>query len=109
MSARRVLWILVFFGFAVNYMIRININIAIVGMVKHPRRRGGQGTDECLPRGQDQDQDQDASLANLSSSSSTPGVPGILTNISNVVRLPIMPMEEDVSFRRASTDRLPMS
>jgi hypothetical protein len=30
-----VLWFLVFFGFAVNYMIRINMNIAIVDMVQH--------------------------------------------------------------------------
>ncbi|KAK3927977.1 Vesicular glutamate transporter 2 [Frankliniella fusca] len=48
MTARRVLWWLVFFGFAVNYMVRININIAIVGMVRHPRSRGGKASDECL-------------------------------------------------------------
>lgn len=33
-AARTVLWILVFFGFWVNYMLRNNINIAIVAMVK---------------------------------------------------------------------------
>ena len=33
-EARDVLWCLVFCGFAVNYMIRINLNIAIVEMVK---------------------------------------------------------------------------
>ncbi|XP_077286256.1 na[+]-dependent inorganic phosphate cotransporter [Arctopsyche grandis] len=33
-STRSVLWCLVFSGFAVNYMIRINLNIAIVAMVK---------------------------------------------------------------------------
>lgn len=49
MTTRRVLWLLVFFGFAVNYMIRININIAIVGMVRHPRSKGGRASDECLP------------------------------------------------------------
>ncbi|KAJ8919873.1 hypothetical protein NQ315_006402 [Exocentrus adspersus] len=32
-SARDVLWYLVFIGFAVNYMVRINLNIAIVSMV----------------------------------------------------------------------------
>ncbi|KAL5289466.1 NaPi-T family protein [Megaselia abdita] len=32
-EARTVLWYLVFFGFAINYMIRINLNIAIVQMV----------------------------------------------------------------------------
>lgn len=48
MTSRRVLWLLVFFGFAVNYMIRININIAIVGMVRHPKSRGGRASDECL-------------------------------------------------------------
>ncbi|KAF4521338.1 hypothetical protein B566_EDAN006925 [Ephemera danica] len=31
--ARLVLWVLVFSGFAINYMVRININIAIVSMV----------------------------------------------------------------------------
>ncbi|XP_055629217.1 sialin [Toxorhynchites rutilus septentrionalis] len=34
MNARTVLWYLVFVGFAVNYMIRINMNITIVTMVK---------------------------------------------------------------------------
>lgn len=29
------MWLLVFFGFGVNYMLRININIAIVEMVKY--------------------------------------------------------------------------
>nr|CAD7421431.1 unnamed protein product [Timema poppensis] len=33
-SARDVLWYVVFFGFAINYMVRININIAIVSMVR---------------------------------------------------------------------------
>ncbi|XP_058459234.1 sialin [Malaya genurostris] len=36
MNARSVLWYLVFVGFAVNYMIRINMNITIVTMVKPP-------------------------------------------------------------------------
>lgn len=31
--ARSVLWYLTFIGFAMNYMIRININIAIVDMI----------------------------------------------------------------------------
>jgi len=34
MSARDSLWYMVFIGFAVNYMIRLNINIGIVSMVK---------------------------------------------------------------------------
>ncbi|XP_043462317.1 sialin isoform X2 [Leptopilina heterotoma] len=33
MSCRSVLWILVFCGFAMNYMLRINLNLAIVTMV----------------------------------------------------------------------------
>lgn len=33
-SCRQVLWYLAFIGFAVNYMIRINLNIAIVDMIK---------------------------------------------------------------------------
>lgn len=32
-NARRVLWYLTFFGFAINYMVRININITIVDMI----------------------------------------------------------------------------
>nr|XP_022918574.1 sialin [Onthophagus taurus] len=48
-SARRVLWYLVFFGFAVNYMIRINLNIALVSMVKqHPRST--HKTSECIQK-----------------------------------------------------------
>lgn len=31
--ARTVLWYIVFAGFAVNYMVRINMNIAMVSMV----------------------------------------------------------------------------
>lgn len=33
MNARTVLWILTFIGFAINYMIRINMNITIVDMI----------------------------------------------------------------------------
>nr|XP_018909283.1 PREDICTED: sialin-like [Bemisia tabaci] len=36
--ARTTLWYIAFCGFAVNYMIRLNINIAIVGMVR-PKRQ----------------------------------------------------------------------
>lgn len=35
------LWVLVFLGFAVNYMIRINMNIAIVAMVRTPKAKDG--------------------------------------------------------------------
>lgn len=38
LSSRQVLWIMVFIGFAVNYMVRINMNIALVAMVEPPRR-----------------------------------------------------------------------
>lgn len=34
MQARTVLWLLTFVGFAVNYMLRININITIVDMIR---------------------------------------------------------------------------
>ena len=34
MPVRDILWYLVFTGFAVNYMIRLNVNIGIVSMVK---------------------------------------------------------------------------
>lgn len=37
MKTRTVLWWLVFVGFAINYMIRINLNITIVEMVSHKK------------------------------------------------------------------------
>lgn len=37
-KARSVLWYLTFVGFAMNYMIRININIAIVDMISVEHR-----------------------------------------------------------------------
>lgn len=33
LSCRDILWVMAFFGFAINYMLRINMNIAIVAMV----------------------------------------------------------------------------
>ncbi|XP_050056500.1 sialin-like [Aphis gossypii] len=35
MEKRTVLWYMAFWGFAINYMFRMNINIAIVSMIKH--------------------------------------------------------------------------
>ncbi|XP_063237104.1 putative inorganic phosphate cotransporter isoform X2 [Bacillus rossius redtenbacheri] len=56
-SAGAVLWYVVFFGFAINYMVRINVNIAIVSMVQ-PRGRPAGETDarvsECFPAGGDE-------------------------------------------------------
>ncbi|XP_050301012.1 sialin [Anthonomus grandis grandis] len=51
-SARNVLWYLVFFGFAVNYMIRINLNIAIVAMVQAKPKNNVSLTSECLMKNQ---------------------------------------------------------
>lgn len=45
-NARTVLWYLVFVGFAVNYMIRINMNITIVTMVK---QAGGKRVSQHFP------------------------------------------------------------
>ncbi|XP_017772050.1 PREDICTED: sialin-like [Nicrophorus vespilloides] len=47
MATRDVLWYLVFFGFAVNYMIRINLNIAIVSMVQ-ARPKSNISSVECF-------------------------------------------------------------
>jgi Na(+)-dependent inorganic phosphate cotransporter len=47
-TARNVLWYLVFFGFAVNYMLRTNLNIAIVSMVKARPGNNLTLTSECL-------------------------------------------------------------
>ncbi|KAL9702381.1 hypothetical protein quinque_005899 [Culex quinquefasciatus] len=44
--ARTVLWYLVFVGFAVNYMIRINMNITIVTMVKQAGRKSSAASSE---------------------------------------------------------------
>ncbi|XP_063910758.1 sialin [Zophobas morio] len=47
-TARNVLWHLVFLGFAVNYMLRTNLNIAIVSMVKYRSNNNLTLTSECL-------------------------------------------------------------
>ncbi|XP_019867704.1 sialin [Aethina tumida] len=47
-SARNVLWYLVFTGFAVNYMIRINLNIALVSMISARPKDNITITSECL-------------------------------------------------------------
>ncbi|XP_060519538.1 sialin-like isoform X2 [Cylas formicarius] len=47
-SARDVLWYLVFVGFAVNYMIRINLNIAIVAMVQPRPKDNVSISSECI-------------------------------------------------------------
>lgn len=47
-KARSVLWILTFIGFAMNYMIRININIAIVDMISSEYKGKGVFMSECL-------------------------------------------------------------
>ncbi|XP_014220023.1 sialin-like [Copidosoma floridanum] len=49
MSCRDVLWILVFWGFAVNYMLRNNLNLAIVGMVV-PRETSAAASECTGPR-----------------------------------------------------------
>ncbi|XP_050549187.1 sialin-like isoform X1 [Daktulosphaira vitifoliae] len=36
MEKRTLLWYMTFWGFALNYIFRMNINIAIVSMIKHP-------------------------------------------------------------------------
>lgn len=48
MSTRTVLWYVTFCGFAVNYMVRINMNIAIVAMVQPRNSRPGQLQSECF-------------------------------------------------------------
>lgn len=34
-SERTILWYMTFWGFAINFMLRMNLNIAIVSMVRH--------------------------------------------------------------------------
>ena len=51
MKSRSILWYLVFVGFSVNYMIRININIAIVDMIDTNFKKSTNNTvitSECL-------------------------------------------------------------
>lgn len=56
LKQRTILWYLVFVGFSVNYMIRININIAIVDMlsstnkVKSPSTTVKSSSSECFVR-----------------------------------------------------------
>lgn len=47
-KARTVLWYLTFVGFAMNYMIRININIAIVDMISAEHRGTRTVMSECF-------------------------------------------------------------
>lgn len=47
-KSRTVLWWLAFVGFAINYMIRINLNIAIVDMVAPKQSNEASGTSVCL-------------------------------------------------------------
>jgi hypothetical protein len=44
---RTVLWFLAFSGFAVNYMIRININIALIDMLDSSYKQDLSVTPEC--------------------------------------------------------------
>ncbi|XP_069705479.1 putative inorganic phosphate cotransporter isoform X2 [Periplaneta americana] len=49
MSTRDILWYLVFTGFAVNYMVRLNINIGIVSMVKNiPKSNNISYSNTCV-------------------------------------------------------------
>lgn len=47
-KARTVLWYLTFVGFAMNYMIRININIAIVDMISSEFKGRKVDMSECF-------------------------------------------------------------
>lgn len=50
-KSRTVLWYLTFVGFAVNYMIRINVNIAVVAMIDGTYKKSSMNTvitSECL-------------------------------------------------------------
>uniref|UniRef100_A0A1B6EC40 Major facilitator superfamily (MFS) profile domain-containing protein n=2 Tax=Clastoptera arizonana TaxID=38151 RepID=A0A1B6EC40_9HEMI len=67
MEARTILWFIVFCGFAVNYMVRININIAMVAMAKSGQKNQVNST-ECYST-----QNTNFSLES-----------GNLTNINNV-------------------------
>jgi hypothetical protein len=46
--ARSILWYLTFIGFAMNYMIRININIAIVDMISPEFKSKAVTSSECF-------------------------------------------------------------
>jgi len=41
-SERTILWYMAFWGFAMNFMQRMNLNIAIVDMVRHSTKFGNQ-------------------------------------------------------------------
>lgn len=47
-KARSVLWYLTFVGFAMNYMIRININITIVDMISPEYKSNAVSSSECV-------------------------------------------------------------
>lgn len=62
-TARKVLWFMVFFGFMINYNLRLNLNIAIVSMVQHPKKTNTSLTSECLAK--DHTFNEPISLKNL--------------------------------------------
>lgn len=47
-KARTILWYLTFSGFAINFMLRININIAIVDMISHEFKGQPVAMSECI-------------------------------------------------------------
>lgn len=49
-NTRTVLWIMVFLGFGVNFMMRVNINIAIVDMIKDRSDIVGFYKNETVPK-----------------------------------------------------------
>lgn len=70
MKQRTILWYLVFVGFSVNYMIRINVNIAIVDMLSS--RYGAMkpatvnsSVSECFARNSTAFQDVNATASTL--------------------------------------------
>lgn len=67
---RTILWYLVFIGFSVNYMIRINVNISIVDMIDENYRKVTNNSlieSECIVKANISKADTLKSLANESS------------------------------------------
>lgn len=65
---RNILWYLVFAGFSVNYMIRCNLNIAIIDMVDpaHLKKSGANTTSECFERTADNEKNSSSIIIDTS-------------------------------------------
>lgn len=77
---RSILWYLVFVGFSVNYMIRININISIVDMIDKSHKKVTNSSiaeSECFVRTEQNATEFTEANANVSAAESSSKFPSL--------------------------------